>query len=83
MELLVTPTGSVHCVYDELLDLKALGSLEICRGSHVEPDERGCWTADLAPVNGPVLGPFESRALALAAETAWLGEHWLSRPSTG
>lgn len=37
--------------------------------------ERGLpdhWAADMAPSNGPVLGPFTSRALALAAEREWL-----------
>jgi hypothetical protein len=77
MELVVTPGGRVRCVYDELVDLKALGQLTIQRGSHVEPEALGCWTADLAPVGGPVLGPFATRSIALAAEVAWLREHWL------
>lgn len=33
------------------------------------------WFADLLPVNGPVLGPFDDRQAALAAEEAWLHEH--------
>lgn len=77
MELVVTSTGQVRFVYDEALDLRALGLLAIRRGSHVEPDAYGRWTADLAPVGGPVLGPFEQRSSALAAEIAWLREHWL------
>ena len=32
------------------------------------------WTANLAPVGGPVLGPFARRGDALAAEVAWLRE---------
>ncbi len=77
MELVVTPGGEVRCVYDERIDFKALGQLVIQRGSHVEPDALGRWNADLAPVGGPVLGPFATRSTALAAEVAWLREHWL------
>ena len=79
MEFVITPAGVVRCVYGEELDLRALGSLEIRRGSHVEPTADGRWTADLAPVGGPILGPFEQRCSALEAEIAWLGEHWLIR----
>jgi hypothetical protein len=85
MEFVITPAGVVRCVYGEELDLRALGSLEIRRGSHVEPTADGRWTADLAPVGGPLLGPFEQRCSALEAEITWLGEHWLGReegPST-
>lgn len=77
MEIVVTRSGEVRCVYDEALDLKALGRLNIHRGSYVEPDKCGRWTADLTPVGGPVLGPFEHRSSALAAEVAWLRAHWL------
>jgi len=80
MELVVTPVGQVRYLYDEAVDLKALGSANIGRGSHVEPEAFGRWTADLAPVGGPVLGPFKQRGSALAAEIAWLREHWLVPP---
>lgn len=77
MELLVTPHGAIRCLYDETLPLAALGQLTIQRGSHVEPTPHGEWTADLAPVGGPLLGPFRSRSDALQAEAAWLEDHWL------
>ena len=77
MNLLIAPTGSIRCVYGEAVNLHQLGRLSIQRGSHVEPTADGRWTADLSPVNGPLLGPFVSRADALAAEEAWLLEHWL------
>ena len=36
------------------------------------------WTADLSPCDGPVLGPFRTRAEALQAERQWLRvERWL------
>lgn len=77
MELLITPHGTIRCLYDETLSLAALGRLTIRRGSHVEPTPRGEWTADLSPVGGPLLGPFPARSDALQAEVAWLREHWL------
>ncbi len=79
MQLVIEPDGTVHCIYDETIDLTALGSLSISRGSHVEPDESGQWHADLSPVAGPNLGPFVARSEALSAEREWLEQHWLSK----
>lgn len=76
MQLVITG-GAIRCLYDESFDLKRLGRVAVRRGSHVEPDARGRWTADLAPVGGPVLGPFAERSAALAAEVAWLEKYWL------
>ena len=81
MQLVVTPGGTVRCLYDESIDLAALGPLEITRASHVEPDAKGRWTADLTPVGGPVLGPFHHRSEALEAEQAWLEANWLVKPA--
>ena len=78
MQLIIQPDGSIRCVYGEVIDLHALGNLNIARGSHVEPNSTGCWFADLSPVSGPRLGPFSMRSDALTAEQAWLNEHWLS-----
>ncbi|MEZ5941358.1 MAG: hypothetical protein R3C18_08210 [Planctomycetaceae bacterium] len=80
MQILILPDGSLRCVYAEAIDLNLLGSPAIQRASHVEPDAQGAWHADLAPVGGPLLGPFTQRSDALRAEMAWLDEHWL-RPS--
>ena len=77
MDLLIEPSGRGRCIYGEEIDLAQLGTLTIHRGSHVEPDQQGHWLCDLSPVAGPKLGPFESRSVALAAEVAWLSEHWL------
>ena len=79
MDLIVHSDGRIVCVYGEELDLASLGSLIIRRASHVEPNAHGQWLADLAPVGGPKLGPFDQRSLALAAEQDWLAEHWLTR----
>jgi|GEM_PF-680725 len=72
MELVVSVSGDVSCVYGEELDLRELGRLTITRASHVEPDDDGFWFADMGPVNGPVLGPFMSRGEAITAEREWL-----------
>ena len=78
MQLVIAPDGAVRCLYDESIDLSSLGRPVITRGSHVEPDRHGQWHADLAPCNGPKLGPFDQRSEALAAERRWLKTHWLT-----
>ena len=77
MQLVVHPSGQVQCLYDETIDLSAFGKLRVTRASHVEPDADGTWIADLSPVDGPKLGPFERRSQALRAEREWLEQHWL------
>jgi hypothetical protein len=79
MQLVVASNGVIRCVYDETLELSNLGLMTIRRGSHVEPDLAGNWLVDLAPVDGPRLGPFAKRTAALSAEVAWLEEDWLVR----
>jgi hypothetical protein len=77
MQIVISRSGEVRCVYDELLDLSVLGQVSITRGSHVEPDAEGRWWADLGPCSGPRLGPFERRSQALEAERKWLEANWL------
>lgn len=81
MQLVIEPGGVVRCIYGEEIDLHALGSPAISRASQVEPDNEGRWRADLAPVDGPVLGPFDHRSEALLAERRWLEERWLGKPT--
>ena len=76
MQIVIEASGTVRCVYGEEIDVAALGDVHIARGSHVEPTDTG-WTADLSPVNGPVLGPFRQRSEALDAELRWLNDNWL------
>lgn len=77
-KLVVREGGRIEFIYcDELLPLLAEGESTVQRVSHVEPlkvlgTNELRWTADLRPVNGPVLGSFGSRQEALAAEVAWL-----------
>jgi len=59
-------------IYSEPVEPHALGTPTIEQGSHVEPDYNGFWWADLAPSNGPKLGPYTNRAQAITAEIAWL-----------
>jgi hypothetical protein len=72
MLLVVDGRGTVQRVYGEALDLSTLGTLSIRRASHVEPDERGRWWADLRVSGGPKLGPFALRSTALTVEVQWL-----------
>ena len=76
MDLFIRPTGEIDMLYDELLDLSSLGTMNIARASHVEPDSTGQWFAHL--IDGPTLGPFCLRSEALAAEQQWLIDHVLN-----
>lgn len=82
MQLIVTSSGNIRCIYGEAIELSQLGRLSISRASHVEPRDDGQWQADLSPVGGPCLGPFPSRSQALQAETQWLNDHWLAVAAT-
>ena len=79
MQMIVATNGSLRCLYDEAIDLAAIGRLSITRASHVEPDEQGRWLADLRPSPARYSGHSFSVANALEAERAWLEAHWLSR----
>ena len=72
MRLRIDPSGQVHCVYGEAIDLAGLGALTIRRAGRVEPDREGRWWIDLSPLGGPTLGPYPRRSAALAAEAAWV-----------
>jgi hypothetical protein len=77
MDLIIDLAGIVRTIYAEEIDLARFGPLTITRASHIEPDGDGRWHADLSPVGGPVLGPFDRRSEALQAEHTWLMENWL------
>lgn len=82
--LRIDTNGVITAIYnDSLLPLLDEGNATVQRASHVEPAEGGGWTADLAPVGGPVLGPFPKRSQALAEEVAWLQEHVINRGADG
>lgn len=48
-----------------------------------DPLNPGAWWADMLPVEGPVLGPFADRQLALDAEVTWLKERNIPTCPTG
>lgn len=81
MELVIDVVGDIRCIYSEDVDLTKLGKATIQRASHVEPTTDGGWTADMAPMGGPVLGPFQHRSAALEAEVFWLSNRLLQNPS--
>jgi hypothetical protein len=83
MQLVIAPDGTVRGIYSEEINLTALGSPVISRASYVEPDQQGRWWADLSPVHGPLLGQFDLRSEALAAEQAWLEANWLGGELAG
>ncbi len=77
MKVKVRPDGSVVHIYSDKVNLSGIGKATIKRASHVEPDENNKWEADMSPSGGKVLGPFDTRSEALAAEVAWLEENIL------
>ena len=81
MELVVGVDGVARCIYDEALDLREIGKLQITRASHVEPDAEGYWWADMGPVEGPVLGPWRragTTPMSLAADRDGRLRFWVS-----
>jgi hypothetical protein len=82
MDLLILTRGLIRAIYAEEIPIQLLGNVRIERASHVEPDVDGNWWADLAPSNGPVLGPFTHRSQALQAEHDWLTANVLFGPSS-
>ena len=72
----IRPDGLIQFVYaDDLRYLMDAGTCEIRRVSHVEPCKGG-WCADMRPVDGPFIGPFELRSDALKAELEYLEKHF-------
>lgn len=76
---IIFENGTIRAVYnDTILPVMANFDFEIKRASHVEPgnpmqgQNPQKWYADLSPVQGPLLGPFDSRQTALDAEVAKL-----------
>lgn len=76
MSITITADGTIRFIWsDQLAELAQAGTPTISRASHVEPTTDGKWTADMGPVEGPVLGPFTLRSEALGAEHRWLEQH--------
>ena len=83
-DVIVDADGNVRMIHDDdIVDTLAEDAawLNTRRASNVEPIPGGrWWRADMAPVGGPVLGPFATRKFALKQEVAWLREHNLPLP---
>ncbi len=60
MELYISTDGTCQSVYNETVDLRLLGPMEIRRASHVEPTPDGQWTADMRPLAVQYLAIFYS-----------------------
>lgn len=76
LKVLVDTDGAIRFVYaDDLRGLLQEGNASIVRASHVEPTIDGRWTADLTPVSGPIMGPFDTRKEAIDREVEWLNDH--------
>jgi hypothetical protein len=77
---LVVKNGTIRAIYDDALaPLLCDGEVSVKRASHVEPDVIApghCWwSADLTPVDGPILTGFGTRAAALKAEAEYLNQY--------
>jgi len=76
--ILVSPDGTCRAIYNDALLPVMPEDAKVARVSHVEPSGK-LWEADMAPFGpkgqGVVLGPFQTRAEALAAEVRWLMGH--------
>lgn len=81
--LAIDGEGRLSFVYDDnLAGFLALGPGRVKRASIVEPDPAHRWRADLSPVGGPTLGPFERRGEAIAREVEWLQENAIGNTSS-
>ena len=73
--------NEIRFIYSDLLQpLMAQGVTTTKRASNVEPCGNK-WSADLKLVNGPILGPFETRREALDAEIKFLIANNIPVPS--
>ena len=75
-------TGLVAVYDDDLMSLFGDCEMKIKRASHVEPitvDGVVKWQADMGPVGGPILSPFNTRQEALDAEKEWLKANILDK----
>jgi len=76
----VSRSGEMTFIYDDkLTGLMKHGPAKITRASHVDPTADNKWEANMVPSRGPVLGPFDTRAEALAAEVRWINENVLTQ----
>ena len=75
-DIFILPDGTVKFIFDDALrPVLDIGISDVRRASHVELEETEDglkWFADMSLVEGPKLGPFDSRDLAVKEEINWL-----------
>jgi len=80
MKIKINTDGTACLLYMEDIPIEELGKVDsIKRLFHVEPTQDNRWTATVG-MDTPecvVLGPFEKRSDALAAEVEWIEENIL------
>ena len=74
MTLTIDPGGTGHCLYGELIDLQALGTLECRRASHIEFDAESQEWQVLTPDRQTVLFASLKRSICEAWEQSHLTE---------
>ena len=81
----IKPGGLMEFVHDDRLrGLLHQGQAQIGRASTVEPGDPAkgqnplCWFTNLAPISGPLLGPFQTRSEALGQEQEWINLYHLT-----
>ena len=72
MQIVIKPTGVFIGIYSDSFEYENIGRPQIRRASHVEPDTTGHWFADMSPIDGPTLGPFDKRNEAIDAELEFI-----------
>jgi len=73
--------NEVRFIYsDYLIGLMNQGESVIKRASMVEPSNNK-WFADLSPIGGPKLGPFDTRKEALNEEVEYINNNKIPKPN--
>lgn len=82
-QIIINSNGTIRFIHnDDIAEVFIkLGEAKTTRASYVEPLSSGKWEADLTPVWGPILGPFNRRDEAVSAEIEWLQNHNIPIPT--
>lgn len=80
IKLSITSQGGVQMLWDDAVDLREFGEVEVTRASHVEFDNaKGKWYVQSAKTLKMLKDDFDSREAALAWEKVYYspdGEGW-------
>jgi len=75
MEIYIDRTGNASCIYDEAINLSAIGAVSIRRASHVEPGRTGRVAGGHGDSRRSQAGPVYRRSEALASEEQYILSH--------